>query len=143
MRLATVLLGAALAAGCGKEVGRVSLSSAHEGESKIDLKAGEVAFWTDIDIEWEGNVTARYEIDLEQNGSKVATTTCNPLGPLKVKLGWVETHLSGRHSRRGRGKMDCAVQLEKGGPTVVHTKLSLSSQPASLKLAKADLVLKQ
>jgi hypothetical protein len=41
------------------------------------------------------------------------------------------------------GKMACRVRLAKGGATDVQASLAFGVRPATLTLAKADLVLKQ
>ncbi len=130
-------------AGCGKEAGRVPLAGEGTGTSTMTLKAGDVDFWTDIDVSWEGNATLAYTIELEQGGKTVATATCNPLGRLSVKTRWTETNLGASHSRSGNGKMDCSVSLPSGGATTVKATLAWASKPATSSLKKADLVVKQ
>jgi hypothetical protein len=130
-------------AGCGKEVGRVPFSSDGDGTSTVTLKAGEVAFWTDIDIEYTGSAALVYTVELEQGGAKVASVTCDPLGPLPAKTSWVETNIGDAHSRRGNGKMRCSATVPSGGPTVVNAKLAWSTKPATVSLKKADLALRQ
>lgn len=138
----TALALAALA-GCGKEAGRVPLAGEGSGSSTMTLKAGEVDFWTDLDLSWDGNASLAYAIDLEQGGKTVATATCNPLGDLHVKMRWTETNFGGSHSRHGRGKMNCSVSLPSGGATTVKATLAWGTKPATSALKKADLVVKQ
>jgi hypothetical protein len=131
---------ALLLAGCGKEVGRVPFAASGSGTANVTLEAGDVDFWTDIDVEYRGDAALQYHVDLEQGGAGVATAACNPLGPINVKTSWVETNLGSAHSRSGMGKMSCSVKLAKGGPTKVKATFT-ASKSATLK--KADLVLKQ
>ena len=51
---------------CGTEVGRVPLTGEGTATSDATLKAGEVSFWTDLDIEYVGNGALVYDITLEQ-----------------------------------------------------------------------------
>lgn len=129
--------------GCGKELGRVPFTKEGTGSTTVALKPGEVAFWTDIDIEWQGAATLDYEVELLQGGTKVASATCNPLGNLSVKTTWVETNIHDEHSRSGNGKLDCSVTLPSGGTTTVNATLAFGSKGKSVTLKKADLVIKQ
>lgn len=147
MRIRGVLFGIALglsAVACGKEAGRVPFTAEGAKDATFDLKAGDVAFWTDIDLSFEGNEGLVYKIDLMQNGANVGTTTCNPLGNLPVKTGWVSTDIGNKHSRSGSGKMPCDVKLAAGGATAVKATLAWTPKaPATASMKKADLVVKQ
>jgi len=145
VRQVFVVIAACLAANgcCGKETGRVSFTAPGTSSSSAVLEAGQVDFWTDIDIEWEGPASLQYQVELEQAGTVVASTSCDPLAQLSVKTGWVETNLGSSHTRKGNGKMDCSVNLPKAGPTTVRATLVFTSKPTSLVLTKADLVVKQ
>lgn len=132
-----------LLAGCGKEAGRVPLAGEGTAAATITLEAGDVDFWTDLAIEYQGDPSLQYRIELEQGGAAVATATCNPLGRISVKSMWTETNLGSSHSRHGTGKMSCSAKLAKGGPTTVKATLAFSTKPASVALTKADLVVKQ
>jgi hypothetical protein len=128
---------------CGKEVGRVPFTSVGVASATAPVGAGDVTFWTDIDMEYEGDAALAYRIELSQRGTKVASATCDPLGHLPVKTSWVETNLGSSHSRRGMGEMSCKATLPAGGPTLVQVTLGFSRRPASVTLRKADLVLRQ
>lgn len=138
-----VVLAALALSGCGKEAGRVAFAAEGAGEASMQLKAGEVSFWTDIDLEFEGDSALAYKVDLVQNGASVGSTVCNPLGDLPMKTGWVSTDLGSSHSRRGNGKMRCDVQLAKEGATTIKANLTWTPKPAKATLKKADLVIKQ
>lgn len=131
-------------AGCGRAVGRVPFAAEGSATGTATLAAGDVAFWADLDIEYEGDTSLSYAIELEQGGKVVATATCNPLGRMTAKVGWIETNLGGAHSRSGQGKMTCSATVPAAGPTDVKVTLAFGGdQPKGLKLARADLVLKQ
>jgi hypothetical protein len=132
-----------LLAGCGKEVGRVPFTGDGSGSAPLELQAGDVDFWTDISIEYQGDASLQYRISLEQGGAAVATATCDPLGRINVKTTWVETDLGSSHARSGMGKMGCSVKLAKGGPTTVKATLAFARKPPTMSLKKADLVVKQ
>lgn len=137
------LLSTLLLVGCGKERGRVPFSSTGSGESEMMLQAGEVDFWTDIDIQYEGDAVLAYRVELLQGGEKVAATSCHPLERLRVRVTWVETNLGSTHSRSGSGKMACSVKVPTRGPTRVKATLAFLREPTKLELTKADLVVKQ
>lgn len=142
-RLVLMSVAVCALAGCGKEVGRVPLSGVGTAESTVDLKAGEVAFWTDMDLEWEGDGSLEYLVTLSQGGQPVATATCFPLGQLHVKGNWTSTNLGGSHTRHGDGKMSCEATVPKAGKTAVQATLAWKQAPKSATVRKVDLVLKQ
>jgi hypothetical protein len=142
-RTSLFALSAFLLCACGTEVGRVPLTSEGTGTFTGDLKAGEVSFWTDIDIEYEGDAALTYDVTLEQGGKSVGKTTCNPLARLSTRVSWVETNIGSKHSRRGKGKMDCSATVPAAGPTTAKVTLKFGAKPEAVNLKKADLVLKQ
>ena len=113
------------------------------GAVQVTLDAGEVSFWTDLDIAYEGDASLEYRVELFQGSASPVTAVCNPLGHLPVKTGWVETNIGGSHSRRGTGKMECSAKLATGGPTTVKTTLAFGKKPPTLTLKRADLIIKQ
>ncbi len=129
--------------GCGKELGRVPFAKEGSGSTTVALKAGEVSFWTDIDLEYEGSAALDYEVELSQGGTKIATASCDPLARLSVKSMWAETNIGDKHTRNGSGKLDCTVSIPASGSTTVTVVLAFSSKPKSVTLRKADLVIKQ
>ncbi|MFT3712409.1 MAG: hypothetical protein QM817_32580 [Archangium sp.] len=139
-----IVLGVVLVvlSGCASEKGRAAFSADGTSTTTATLEAGDVDFWTDIDAEWVGSATMRYDIVLEQGGAEVARTSCNPLGAMNVKMSWVETNFGDSHSRSGKGKLGCSVKVPAGGATDVKVTLS-SSWPGKVTLKKADLVVKQ
>jgi hypothetical protein len=109
----------------------------------MTLAAGETRFWTDIDLDYEGDAALSYRVEILRDGTKVAETECDPLGAIKVKLAWVETNLGDHHTRSGRGRMECSITLDAAGPAVVRAKLRFTRKPKQVELKKADLVVKQ
>jgi hypothetical protein len=130
-------------AACGTEAGRVPFTAEAQSEATLPLAQGDVSFWTDIDISYQGPAVLQYRIELLQAGAVVATAVCDPLGAMSVKMGWVETNLDDAHSRRGGGKMGCSASVPAAGPTTVRATLAVASRPTTVALRKADLVRKQ
>jgi hypothetical protein len=140
--LATLLLALPLVA-CGRKVGSVPFTSEGIKSATLPLAAGNVAFWTDLDVAYEGPAKLSYQIELSQAGRTVATARCNPLGKKSVELGWITVERDPYRSQRGQGKMLCGANLSKGGPTVVKAALVFDLHPWSATITRADLVVKQ
>jgi len=128
---------------CDRHVGSVPFSSEETKSTTLPLAAGNVAFWTDLDVEYEGSATLSYQIELSQAGRTVATTSCDPLGKMSVQLGWVAIQRNALHSSSGHGKMSCGAKLAKGGPTLVRATLAFGARPLTATINRADLIVKQ
>jgi hypothetical protein len=142
LRLLTASLAVCLLA-CGKEAGRVPFAAEGAQQATFNLTKGEVQFWTDIDLEFQGDASLTYTVTLAQNGAPVNMVTCDPLGRLPMKTSWVETNVGPSHSRRGNGKMTCTATVPNAGPTEVRASLAFGQKPRSFTLRRADLVVKQ
>lgn len=137
------LLVALMLAGCGKELGRIPFTGEGAGEAQVTLTAGEVRFWTDIDIEYEGAAAVGYQVELLQGGAVVANAACDPLGNLDIKTSSVQTNFGNSHTLSVNGRMSCTATVANGGPTTVKAAFAFAQKPANLVLRKADLVIKQ
>lgn len=131
------------AVGCGKEVGRVPFFSEGTGATTVELAAGKVAFWTDLDLKCDTRSRLAYEVALLQGGVAVANAVCDPLGNLSIKFGFLETWSGTSMSRSGRGKLSCEATLPAAGLTTVKSRLVSRGRPALCTIGKADLVIKQ
>jgi hypothetical protein len=138
-----LLSGLLLLNGCGKAVGRLSFAGEGTRSAAVSLAAGDVAFWTELALEYEKPAALSYHIELEQGGASVASVECDPLGRLDIKVGWAEAGVGNLRSVRGSGRMLCSAQIAKAGLTTVRASLAFSSRPTTLNFGKADLVLKQ
>jgi hypothetical protein len=132
-----------LLSACGKEVGRIPFTAEATKSTALQLSAGNVAFWSDLDVEYEAGAVLAYTIALEQGGRTVATASCDPLGQMSVEIGWVHSQRGTLRSRSGNGKMTCSATLTRGGPTTVEAALAFSGRPSAFTLKRADLVIKQ
>ncbi len=130
-------------AGCGKEVARVPFSSVGSSSAATTLAAGEVAFWTDLDVAYDGTATLDYDIALVQGGLPVAKAACAALGPKSISVGWFDFQRGSGHLQRGKGKMLCSATLPKAGPTTVEAALAFGTRPTRAAITRADLVLRQ
>ncbi len=127
----------------GEEVGRLAFTGPGTTSSTLLLNAGEVSFWTDVDIRYEGASPLAYHVDLSQGGSQVATASCDPLASKSVELSWLKTFDGVTHLERGRGKMGCTATLPASGPTTIAATLLLDSHGSPVTLKKADLAIRQ
>ena len=139
-----LLAGAALLAlgvGCASEVGRSSLIGLEPQALTVELAGDkEVVFWVDLDIEYSGDPTVAFDIEMEQNGATAVPIRCDALDP-SVKRMSVEVTSAGSQTKRYQGKMRCSAQPAQSGPaTFLITPIV---QPAPTKLERLDLVVKQ
>jgi hypothetical protein len=130
-----------LLASCGSTIGQIPFSGEGEGQTVVQVRAGELRFWTELDAQFRGEMHAQYDVELTQDGAVVGTATCHPLqlGPSRVcskRILVGETHVV--HCR-----MACNVVMSRPGPTLVRARFSIASRPADLRLSRANLVVKQ
>ncbi|MEI9937649.1 MAG: hypothetical protein WDO69_10560 [Pseudomonadota bacterium] len=141
--LASLPLTALSLVACDREVARLTFTSEGTQSATLSLAAGDVAFWTDLDVAYEGSAALGYQVELSQAGHRVATASCDPLGKMSVQLVWVDVERGAFHSRRGEGKMLCAATLPKAGPTLIQATLAFAVHPRTATINRADLVVKQ
>jgi hypothetical protein len=143
VQLALVMVAVSSLPACGKELGRVPFTAPGTSTASVPLSSGALGFWTDLDVEWEGDGSLVYTIAFEQAGKELMTVTCEPLGRIPVKSSWTETNLGASHTRHGSGKMECSANAPAVGPTTVKATLAWVKKPTSSTLRKADLVIKE
>ena len=127
----------------GNEVGRIPFTSTGTATSTLPLDAGEVSFWTDLDIRYAGDPPLTYQVDLVQGGRHVATASCDPLGHKSTTIGWLSMSDGVSHLERGRGKMLCTASVPVSGPTTIQATLLLEPDGNAVTLKKADLAIRQ
>lgn len=126
----------------GKELGRIRFAGPGSGSATLPLAAGEVAFWTDLDIHFEAVPPLAYHVDLSQAGRQVASASCEPLGSKSVMIGWLSTSDGVTHLERGSGRMSCTARVPTSAPTTIQATLELEPQ-VNVALKRADLVIRQ
>jgi hypothetical protein len=145
-RLAFTLLASLLAlsaAGCGKEIGRASMTGPGKSETAVQVSAGKkLALWTQLDVKYSGRFAPVYTVELVQDGTVVDTAMCNPLD-VNVKMKSVETNFGGERKVSYSGKMKCELTPKKSGPATVKATLAYASAPPSLTVADISLVVKE
>ena len=132
-----------LLVGCGKEVGRIPLRAEGQGEASVQATAGkELALWTALDVKMKGDIVARYDVELVQDGAVVAKAQCDPFD-VNVKTGSKEITMGDDRSVSWSGKMRCGLTPAKTGPAIVRAKLSIPQRPATLTVKDMSLVIKE
>lgn len=142
-RLLALLFSALPLVACGRQVGSVPFSGEGTKSTTVALAAGPIAFWTDLDLAYEGPATLGYRIELSRAGRTLAIANCDSLEQLELKVGWLSIARGRSHSSSGRAKMRCSASLPTAGPTQVKATLAFGVRPATAALRRADLLLKQ
>jgi hypothetical protein len=136
-----ILGGALLLAGCGKEVGRIDFTEPGSRSVTVSLDAGEeVAFWTDLDVEFRGATRLSYAIVLRQDGKEVARANCDALD-VSVEMMSKTITVDDQISTSYEGKMRCEVQVPSSGLTEIEA--TFEAVPMPIRLTSFDLIIKQ
>ncbi len=129
-----------------EEVARVSIDKTSNKElfvkeMSLDLKEGEsVSFWTEMDLEYQDNLSLIYTIEVwrdsvKQGGFQLDAMDTNPT------MNEVKTSFNNNTSWSYTGKMD-KLKIEKDGNYTFKAVINSSENP-SLVIRKADLILKK
>jgi hypothetical protein len=145
--LSLILVVSACAALSSKEVTRIPISTVSTEEqldwksTSLDLKKGDKLWlWTDIDIEYEGDLGLEYQVKVYRDKDTLGMVRLNPLD-CKVKMMEVSTTLMNKSTRSYQGNMD-VMEIKQSGNYRFEAIL-VSNGNQSLQLKKADLVLKK
>ena len=143
---------AVLLSGCdaitGKEVGRLPINEISTDdnnlilkETSIDLKKDdEIAIWSDMDIEYEGDVALRFRIEVLKNGEKLGGLEIDPTNK-NITIGEIKTSIMGKTDWSFQGK-NSEIKIEDDGNYTFKAILVASENP-SLVINKAEVVLKK
>ncbi len=131
----------------GKEVGRLQINQlSTEGnlvikETTMDLKKDdEIGIWSDMDIEYEGNVQLRFRIEITRDGKPIGTFEIDPTDK-NITLGEVRTTLMNKTTWSFSGK-NSEYQIEEDGKYTFKGIL-IASENSTLKVTKAEIVFKR
>ena len=150
-KLFNLLMLSLILAGCdaitGKEVGRLPINQVSTEENLVskevtlDLKKGdEVAVWSDMDIEYEGEVDLRFRIELWENGEKQLSAEVDPTQK-NITMGEIRTTINDKTEWSFFGK-NTEIKIEDDGKYTIKAALVASENP-TLKVTKAEMVLKK
>jgi hypothetical protein len=145
--IVALLIFARCSALTGEEVGRLPINQVSsednliKKEASVILEAGdEIAFWFEMDMEYEGDVTILFRISISKDGKDLGSMDVDPrkkdmtMGEVKTSLGDKTTW-----SFSGRGAI---LPITENGNYKFEAILLASDNP-SLIIKKAELVLKK
>jgi hypothetical protein len=131
----------------GEEVGRLAINQVSsvgnliKKEASVVLEPGdEIAFWTEMDMEYEGDVTILFRIAITKDGKDLGSMEIDPRKK-DMTIGEVKTSLGDKisWSFSGRGAI---IPISEAGNYTFEAIL-LASNNSSLVIKKAELVLKK
>ncbi|MGB0524543.1 MAG: hypothetical protein ACPGJS_16340 [Flammeovirgaceae bacterium] len=132
---------------CGEEIARLPINQlASEAdpaaqEVTLDLQEGdEVFFWSDMELEYEGDLTLRFHVHINKNGGNYKSLEINPFEK-SLTVGEVKTSIGDQTSWSFTGK-NSHIKIEEDASYTFRSYL-IASESDNLKLHKAELVLKK
>jgi hypothetical protein len=143
--VALVLLGCS--AITGEEIGRLAINKLSQNENyivkevTIDLKKGdEIVFWSDMDLSYEGDVKLMFRLKIFKDEAKFKTKDIDPFKK-NITIGEMKTGINGKTNWSFTGK-NSKLKIEEDATYNIKGIL-LASKNASLKITKAELVIKK
>ena len=132
----------------GEEVARLPINQVSTDddnliimETTLSLKQGEeIAFWSDIDIAYEGPVALRFRIEILIDGQSIDTFEIDPTDK-NITMGEVKTTVMDKTNWSFTGK-NYDILIEESGEYTFKAFLVASENP-SLVIDKAELVIKK
>jgi hypothetical protein len=149
--LGAILMTSFVLAGCdaitGKEVARLPINEVSTEanivvkETTLDLqKDEEVAVWSDMDIEYEGDITLTFIVEVWRDGEKLGAREFDPTDK-NVTIGEVKTTIMGKTNWSFSGR-NSSFKIEDPGKYTFKGILVANENP-SLKVTKAEVVFKK
>jgi hypothetical protein len=144
---ALIMLMAACNALTGEEVGRLSINKVStednlvSKEASVELKAyDEIVFWSDMDMEYEGNVQLRFRVVVKKDGKEYQTLEVDPTVK-DLTIGETKTTLNDKTSWSYFGQNIIFNVQEDGNYT--FKAILVATKNSTLVIRKAELVLKR
>lgn len=145
--LALTLILSACDALTGKEVGRLQINElSTEGnliikETAMDLKKDdEIGIWSEMDLEYDGDVALRFRIEILKDGEKIGGFEIDPTDK-NITIGEARKTFNGHTSWNFTGK-NTEYKVEADGKYTFKGIL-ISSENSTLKITKAEVVFKK
>lgn len=147
-----ILISVAFLTGCdaltGKEIARIPVNQISVNDSNlivketsIALKKGdEIGIWSDMDLEYEGDIYLRFKLEIWKNGEKLGKLEIDPLEK-NVTIGEVKTALMNKTNWSFTGK-NSEITIEEDATYTFKAILVAVANP-TLKVKKAEIVLKK
>lgn len=147
----TLLMASLFLLGCsaitGEEIGRLDINKVSTNgnfivkEATLDLKKGdEIAFWSDMDMEYEGDVKLRFRVKIFKNDTKISDLEIDPTNK-NITLGELKSDIMGKTKWSFTGK-NHELKIEEDAAYIIKGIL-VASENQRLKMNKAELVIKK
>lgn len=142
----------AFLAGCsaliGEEVARLPINQVSTDDEPLILKEtslnlkkdDEIAIWSDIDIEYEGDIDLRFRLEIVKDGEKFGGLEIDPRDKY-ITIGEIKSSVMGKTDWSFSGK-NSEIKIEEDGNYNFKGILIASHNP-SLIVNKAEIVLKK
>jgi hypothetical protein len=152
LSIITLLVSLTLLTGCdaltGEEVARLSINEVSTDDNDLIIKEvsldlekdEEIAIWSDMDIEYEGDVNLRFRIEILKNGKSFGGLEIDPTDK-NITIGEVKTTLMGKTDWSFSGK-NSEIKIEEDANYTFKGILIASDNP-TMKVTKAEIVLKK
>ena len=131
----------------GEEIGRLPINKLSINKNYIikevtlELKKGdEIAFWSDMDLAYEGNVNLIFRLKIFKNGTQFTTIDIDPFKK-NITVGEVKTTLNGKTNWSFTGK-NSELKIEEDATYNIKGIL-IATKNTSLKVTRAELVIKK
>ena len=131
----------------GDEVARFPINRVSSGEGNgaseqsLQLQKGEqVAFWSEMELEYEGEVDLRFRVNIMKDGTDFDQLEVNPFEK-NITIGEVKKEINGDVYWSFEGK-NGEIEIPEDGKYTFHAWLE-ASDTSSLKVGKAELVLRK
>ncbi|MEO1053488.1 MAG: hypothetical protein AAFX87_22830 [Bacteroidota bacterium] len=131
----------------GEEIARLPINGVSSPDSLImketslNLKKGdEIAFWSEMDMAYEGDVGLRFRVEVLKDGEAHGGLEIDPTEK-NITAGEVKTSLMGKTNWRFTGR-NTSVDIDEDGNYTFKAILVASENP-SLVIEKAELVIKK
>ncbi|MGJ8684321.1 MAG: hypothetical protein ACSHWW_06840 [Nonlabens sp.] len=132
----------------GVELGRLPINEVSTGkdhkilkEFTVDLKKGdEIGIWSDMDMQYEGDVTLTFKMTMFKNENRIATMDIDPTDKY-VTIGEVQKTIFGKTDWSFMGK-NTKLTIDEDA-TYTFKGILVASQNPTLQLHKAEVVFKR
>ncbi len=126
--------------GCARnELARIPIQKIGQFETEFSHPGGELDFWTDFDIEFAGEISTIYTIEIYQGEEQITTLVCDPFG-VEESLMTRNVDLNGLLKVSFLALMDCVTVLPEG---IYSASVDFLAVGDEVKIFRADLIFRQ
>lgn len=150
--LLIILMSVAFLTGCdaltGKEIARIPVNQISVNDSNLIIKetslalkkGDEIGIWSDMDVEYEGDVYLRFKLEIWKNGAKLGGLEIDPMEK-NITIGEVKTTLMDKTNWSFTGKNTEITIEEDANYTFKAILVAVSN--TTLIVKKAEIILKK